>query len=198
MRRLLIRRNVAGLLPPDGEQAGDDPRRASFTFHRMLLLTLLALACVVQWLPGNGAGAPHQLTVKHLWPQTWSFYTDVAGGTEVSAYRWPTAGSKMPELLITQKASWTSLGGLRRLNQAQLAELARLSAQIPEKGWYVCPDERLAACLPSSHRPDVEIVNDAPWPTLCGDIVIAVERRTPDHAVRVERLALTELSCSPR
>ena len=98
-----------------------------------------------------------------------------------------------------RQASWRSLGGFRRTTHAQIAEIARVSLDIPDERWHFCRDGRLAACTEGQAEPALSIVNRAPWPSLCGRVILAVERRVVLHeeaATHTERVAFAELQCS--
>jgi hypothetical protein len=181
------------------EQSDLSLRQQSYAFWRVLLLSLLAFASLAQWLPADPRPASYRVTVRQVWPQTWSFYTDVAGGSQVSAYRWPAAGGGSPEPLAVRQGGRASIGGLRRTTHAQLAELARVAAGVPADRWRSCPGGQLVACLPTGPEPAVELVNAAPWPTICGSVLLAVELRAAGRTtdvVRIERRALVDLTCS--
>lgn len=188
-------------MPERRSQACEKLQRQSFAFHRTLLLSLLTFACLGQWLPPYEALVPYRSTAKKLWPQAWSFYTDVAGGTQVSAYRFPTVQGRVPETLLISQLSWANLGGFRRVTNAQLAELARVSAAISSEQWRVCHSGQMASCLPTPSKATLTVVNAAPSPTLCGSVLLAVERWVTEHAetaVRTERLVFAELLCPGR
>ncbi|MEU4554053.1 hypothetical protein [Micromonospora violae] len=183
------------------EQAGLGLQGQSFSFWRMLLMSLLALAVLAQWLPAGRYLAFYRSTMRQVWPQTWSFYSDVAGGSQVSAYRWSGVRGGLPEPLAVRQASRASVGGFRRTTHAQLAEVARVSAEIPVDRWWSCRSGRLAACLPASPEPAVTLVNPAAQPTLCGSVLLTIESRRSDRSadvVRTERLTYVALTCSRR
>ncbi len=186
-------------MPARDEPTGEELRRRSFAFNRMLLLSLLTLSCLIQWLPIGGGVTLYRNTFKQMWPQTWSFFTDVSGVEEVTVYRWPADHGEAPEPLTVGMNGRASLGGLRRSVHAQIREIARVSMQIPDPRWTVCPGGRLTACLRSSARPPLTIVNTAPEPTLCGGVLFVVEYRGADRdARRTERLTAAEVLCKPQ
>jgi hypothetical protein len=187
---------------PDRE--GDSARKLwdqSFTFHRMLLLTLMLLAFLAQWLPADTLSGSRRSVLRQMWPQTWSFYTDVAGGSRLAAYHRPGRPGDPPEPLVVRQTGWGNLGGLRRAAHAHIAELASVSMKVPSGTWRDCPGGRLTACLPPAVEPTVTVANAAPQPTLCGSVLLTVERWRPDLTSgtgQTERVALIDVTCAHR
>jgi antimicrobial peptide system SdpA family protein len=122
-------------------------------------------------VPGlSRAGA----TYKAIWPQGWSFFSDVPTSDVVFSYQVDrTTGQLTP--LNQKQAGKTNLWGLRRGAYSQLAEIQLLRGGVPTAGWMPCAGASCASLARTEKQTPVR--NSARTHSLCGDI--ALMKRSP-------------------
>jgi Sporulation delaying protein SdpA len=152
---------------PRKPPAPADAFRSGFAFTLGFLLLLMAGSALAQ------LRSPGPLEV--LWPQHWSFFADEPDREAWIPYRISSGGE--PTSLAIRHGSGQTWGGLGRKSHAQLAETAYLAGQVSEHQWHRCSGLKLLDCgrAAMNSRP-VAVNNPAPLPTICGDVLLSVER----------------------
>lgn len=168
-----------------------------------LLMTSLAISCITMF-NGNSDPAPAGLDAyRTIWPQGWSFFTDLAGDDRLVAYR-VGVGSVLtqPE---DQRTSWTTWhSGLSRDADEADLEIDKISTAIPNQYWQVCKLRTAGSCqVDSDPAHTLVLPNPVAAPTLCGLEAIAVERPAslkthalPAYPWSLYRVAVVDLTCS--
>jgi hypothetical protein len=175
-----------------GPKEPADPARSGFVFTLCFLSLLLAASA----LTARGALAP----LGVLWPQHWSYFADEGDREMWIPYR---IGDGLTSLAIRHGSGETG-GGLGRESHTQLAETAYLVRQVSEGQWYRCAGLALTDCgrVAMAAAP-VTVDNPVTLPTICGDVLLSVERpargRSLGEAALVpEMVVVTVVRCGGR
>lgn len=176
-----------------------------FSLTAALLLVSLVVTLGAQ-LPG-ATSVPflraQRGTYRAIWPQGWSYFSDVPSQDILVAYRVDTAGN-LGVSLTRRAASADQQWGLSRGGYAQLVEVYDLARQVPPERWVQCPDTPPPACDDLAGRSAVsQLANRSRRPTLCGRIALVDERpvawdarrRTGHAARRAIRVVIVESTC---
>jgi hypothetical protein len=167
--------------------------RYFWTTAAMLLASLTA-AVVIQFSPGSArvdggsAGNPYEL----IWPQRWTFYTNLTARPSVSIYKVGTVdGADLR--IVSRPAEEGRLWGLNRIGDMEFLLGSRLMDRIPDPDRITCHSRDLQGCL-SRHQPATFArVEDFDVPGVwCG--TAAVVRDRPDRS-GVREIALVEAEC---
>jgi antimicrobial peptide system SdpA family protein len=157
-----------------------DRCQRGFRFTAGLLVTALVLLLVAQlpagWAPGWVAHG--RRTAHSLWPQSWSFFSDVARSHVLVAYRIGPQGAVA--LATRPELDRAHLWGISRTSESAVIEAAELARLVPAAQWLGCDAVEVQACagMRTGHRRQ-PLLNRSRYPTLCGPIVFTVER--PAH-----------------
>jgi antimicrobial peptide system SdpA family protein len=154
-----------------------DRCQRGFRFTAALLMTALVLLLVAQlpagWDPGWVVHA--RRTAHSLWPQGWSFFSDVGRARVLVAYRIGPQGAvtaaTRPEL------DRAHLWGISRTSESAVIETTELARLIPAAEWVGCDAAAVQAC--AGTRTGIRrqpLVNRSRYPTLCGPILFTIER----------------------
>ncbi|MFC0432219.1 hypothetical protein [Kutzneria buriramensis] len=179
--------------------------RRGFGLTLTILLVSLLISMLAQW----GGGIAPDLVGDHLgayaviWPQGWSFFTDLSGKNVLTAYRVSPDGMRLT--LETQRQEWSDFTwGLDRAGDSAAFEITQLAQEVPDRYWRACEAANPAECgpfLPTSSN--LALTNSSTTPTLCGPTVIAIDRPNfppsgdlPTSPRRVARVALVNLTCA--
>ncbi len=187
-------------------RAPDERCARSFVSTGTALALVLVLTSLVQFWPAAHAPAllaAHRAIYRALWPQGWDFFVTEPTRSVVVAYRPDPAGIAVA--VGQRQMAARNLWGLSALKSAQDIEVANLAGAIPAGSWSGCttvaPDQCLrdaAALSPYPAR------NSAAIPTLCGEVLLAVEdpqRWTSDTAAwldqwRIQRVVRAVVTCT--
>lgn len=175
-----------------------------FTFTAIALAVLFVATTVTQ-LPEQVIGsrlAGQREAYRALWPQSWAFFSHADDKEFVVVYR----GDDARRLVrITQPtASAKHLWGLDRGAYGELLETIVISQSVPADRWRVCDADEIAGCADVvAAAPRFPIALPLRTPSLCGDIVLAIERPQPWHSTqkvpesgrRLQRLAAVTVTC---
>lgn len=180
-----------------------DRCQRGFRFTAALLVTALVLLLAAQlpagWSPGwleHGRRTAHA-----LWPQGWSFFSDVGRSHVLVAYRIGPRGTVTPA--TRPELDRAHLWGISRTSESAVIETTELARLVPAAQWLGCASADVQACagLRSGQRGQ-PLLNRSRYPTLCGPIVFAVERPAQWPAESggrtgrvVLRAAVAEVTC---
>lgn len=131
-------------------------------------------------------------------PQGWSFFTRDPREAKRTVY--VRHDSTWESALLAPQGRLSNLGGLRRKSRAQGLEMALMINSHPADAWYDCA-ESLQECLAQLPRGRAAR-NTSPARTLCGTVVIVLQRPIPWAWVRASkpvtmpfRMLPLEISC---
>ncbi|MEV6603523.1 hypothetical protein [Kutzneria sp. NPDC051319] len=185
------------------DQETDHARRGLGLTLTILLVSLL-ISMLAQW---GGDIAPGVLGDRLdaygvLWPQTWSFFTDLGGKIVLLAYRVSPDGRHLT--VETQRQEWSDFSwGLDRAIDSAALEITTLAQEIPDRYWRACDVANPAECGPFPPSASLALKNASTAPTLCGPTVIAIDQPNfppsgdlPTSPRHVTRVALVNLTCA--
>jgi antimicrobial peptide system SdpA family protein len=174
------------------ETDGDDERRVfeqTFRLTTTVMVAMLLMALGAQ-LPDGWAPswlATQRYTYRVVWPQGWSFFADASVQSTIVVYRVGPAGTY--EEITFPHMSAANQWGLGRAASTQIVEARRLAAGLPARAWATCdrwPAKR--PCLEAVGRlPPRDVDNLFARPTLCGRLIVTVERWLPPGVEREQR-----------
>jgi antimicrobial peptide system SdpA family protein len=177
---LIVRKNL---------DEADDTTKAEcergFLFTAAILFTGLLVTLASQ-LPGLAPGwlTGQRPAYRALWPQGWSFFADAAAEDVLVVYRAGSDGASFPVVtrtLMSAANDW----GLSRVAYVQILETRQIAEQVPGDRWTACHDSSADACLRNTlGAPAHEATNGSARPTICGPVILAVERPEPWSADR--------------
>jgi len=138
--------------------------------------------------------------------ENFAFFTRSPESEEIDAYRLRPDATVGPSLLVTPQAEPANLFGLSRTQRAQGPELATLLRAVPPDAWVDCTALDRATCFAGAARqPTARLSNNSPVPTVCGAVVLTVERTTKwayrrltDTRYAIEHLTAASVGCGDR
>jgi len=126
-------------------------------------------------------------------PENWAFFTRDPQGETFNAYR-PTSDGRTRSLLKTPQARTSNLFGLSRTQRAQGVELGALVGMVSK--WQPCA-AAASACLAGTRLVAAEAVHNISLvPTLCGEVLISVEKPVPWNYRDLDRSATSHITRS--
>jgi len=139
--------------------------------------------------------------VNGFWPQGWGFFTKDPDSVALGVYA-EADDHTFASVLTTPQGRPSNLFGLSRASRAQGTELAILSHYMDEANWLDCTGAN-DACLREALAADpVAIDNNSPVPTVCGGVILTVEKPRPwsyrnlvGDRYRIQRSAHIEARC---
>ncbi|RKT54652.1 hypothetical protein [Saccharothrix australiensis] len=174
----------------------------SFLVTITILLTSMGVSALDLLGDGvlPGAVSARLGAYRAIWPQKWSFFTNLDGESPVPYRVGPDLGLTP---LYGHRVWDERLAGLRRHDDAREVETRRLALAVPERYWQECGRLRSGRCE-RDLAPDLvhEVDNPVARPGLCGRVAVALERVAPpaprtiaDGPRQVFRLALLDVRC---
>jgi antimicrobial peptide system SdpA family protein len=158
-------------------------RPATRAFGATTLLALsvagvFALYALHSALPSNPIELPfeHALHVRDWFPEGWAFFTAPAQHDMRLPFARASEGAPWVSANAGPNARAENYYGMRRGARLQNLEVEILSEQAPETSWTSC-DEANASCFDAA--PPVAVKNPTHAPTLCGDVVLVVQKPVP-------------------
>jgi hypothetical protein len=158
-----------------GQEPTED--RRAFIITATLLAALLLAALLAQLPPTS---MPESLSRRAasfglLWPQGWSFFSEVAHQDRTVAYRvLPDGALTTEDSLQARPGSWW---GLRRTTYFRMVETEYIAARIPPSSWITCDAPAAALCLRRvDESAPAAIDNPFHASDLCGPVFFTVER----------------------
>lgn len=135
--------------------------------------------------------------------ENFAFFTRSPESEQIDAYRLRPDATVGASLLVTPQAEAANLFGLSRTQRAQGPELATLLRAVPPDAWADCTALDRPTCLAGvARQPKAQLANNSPVATVCGAVVLTVERTTKwayrhltDTRYTIEHLAAASVAC---
>ena len=158
-------------------------------YKNFQLLAILFLGLVIFWailfsysihgaLPYNPIKLPFEkkIQINVLLTQGWKFFTRSAREERFKVFvketsnNWRDSSAKV-------NADYTNFFGLRRKTRSQNIELGLILNNVDKNKWQNC-EERIDFCF-SKSQSKIDVRNLTPNPSICGEIVIALQEPIP-------------------
>jgi antimicrobial peptide system SdpA family protein len=173
-----------------------------------VLLATAGLGSLAATLPSNILWERTQLPavraeLNMIAGENFAFFTRSPESEQIDAYRLGPGISVGSSLLVTPQADAGNWFGLSRTQRAQGPELASLLRAVRPDAWTDCTALDRRGCLADvARQPRVHLDNSSPVPTVCGTVVLSVERTTKwayrhltDTRHAIEHAAAADVTC---
>jgi antimicrobial peptide system SdpA family protein len=145
---------------------------------------LMLLASIFASLPSNtlsdtGIRSAARYFSVDLAPQGWAFFTRDPSEADLLYYR----AESLEPLWVTPQGRLENAFGVSRTQRAQGPEAAALLTEVSEDQWHECGrGMSLAECAAEAEAgapAPLQVANNAPIQTLCGDILMTQSEPVP-------------------
>ncbi|MFB1052091.1 SdpA family antimicrobial peptide system protein [Paraliobacillus sp. JSM ZJ581] len=138
---------------------------------------LLFFVSIYTSLPRNALSMPFvdEIYMQSWFPQGWGFYSKDPTESALYMYDYET---------FEPSTNWPNntkenLFGLKRAGRAQGIEAGLIQFKIPGESWVTCEDAPSTCAIENDGLEAVEIENESPYPTICGEHIIVQQEPVP-------------------
>lgn len=176
----------------------------------LVVVVVITLYSATYLLGERAAELPGERTYQEIaapyFPQGWAFFTKSPRTPELLAYRYEPGGDDAASLVLGPNAQARWAFGLDRTPRTQEFEYEVLSRALSDESWFECSGPVGGECIEDAGRagPSIEIVNDLPASTICGDDIVLVRagvfpwafaNRGFDPGGAVDEVVLANVEC---
>ena len=164
-----------------------------FWMTATVLLSSLLIALAVQFPTGTGpiGGRGVKSPYATVWPQRWTFFTQLTERPTVVLYKMDGTHLRWPARPSEEERLW----GLNRIGETEYIFGSWLAAQVSESDWRTCRGPDPADCVSDQEQSKVPQLTGVTAPDAwCGRVAVVREGLLRDD---VRTIALVDVGCRP-